>query len=451
MSETLPPTVTVRAGNAPLRGTPALPGSKYATVRTVLAAALGDGPAIVSGVAHSDDTAALLRGLRACGVTIDDSIPETLRIVGCGGRFPAAAHGDLVTIDAGNAGAVLRLLLGVAATLPHVRFTTDYTASLGTRPNAELLAALEVLGVVVTEAGTDGRLPIALRGGTLHGGDVSIPGARSSQYLSALLFLAPLIDADITITVQGMLTSAGFVRLTLSTLAQAGIAIAHSPDLHHFMIAGGQYYQARDWQLPRDFPTAALWLALGAVASNAITLHGLDAAAEDGMAILAALGMMGANITRSTGDETGQITLTTQGGTLHGAELDGEPIIDSVPALAAAACFATGTTIFRNVATLRLKESNRIDALCAELNAAGAEAIPGADTITIIGHPGGIPGGTTVDAHDDHRLAMALALVALRTTHGLTITGAQHVAKSYPRFWDELARLGAIVTAIPSH
>ncbi|HKD73861.1 MAG TPA: hypothetical protein VKB76_00145, partial [Ktedonobacterales bacterium] len=125
-----------------------------------------------------------------------------------------------------------------------------------------------------------------------------------------------------------------------------------------------------------------------------------------------------------------------------------EPVIDSVPVLAAAACFADGTTTFEHVANLRLKESNRIDALCAELCRAGAEAIAGPDTITIAGHPEGIAGGVTVDAHEDHRLAMALAIVALRARDGLTITGAHHVAKSYPTFWAELARLGVEVAAI---
>ncbi len=133
---------------------------------------------------------------------------------------------------------------------------------------------------------------------------------------------------------------------------------------------------------------------------------------------------------------------------LHGATIDGDAVIDSVPALAAAACFASGTTMFTNVAALRLKESDRIADLCAEFRRAGAIAIPGADSITIVGQPEGIAGGVTVDAHSDHRLAMALAVLALRSSLGLTITGAQHVAKSYPAFWSELARMGATVTPI---
>ena len=128
--------------------------------------------------------------------------------------------------------------------------------------------------------------------------------------------------------------------------------------------------------------------------------------------------------------------------------MDGDACIDSVPALVALACCAQGESRFERVATLRLKESDRIGDLCAELASAGCDAQPGEDTITVRGQPGGIPGGAMVSAHDDHRLAQALAIVALRSERGLTITGADAVAKSYPSFFDDLARLGAQVRAV---
>lgn len=445
--EQMPTTATVRRGSQLLHGTPALPGAKYATVRAVLAAALAHGASTVDGIALSDDTAVLLRGLAQCGIAFTQPAPEQLHVMGCGGQWPAAVRAAPVGIDAGNAGAVLRLMLGVTATLPTVRFTTAYAASLGTRPNADLLDALRQLGVVVTASEPAGQLPITLCGAAIHGGEVRISCARSSQYLSALLMLAPLINDDVTITVVAPYSSASFVRLTLATLAEAGIVVAHDAALQHFHFAGGQHYQARDWQLPRDYPTAATWLAAGAIAGAGLTLVGLANDAEDGAGIIHAVRALGVDLRIIPAATMGQVTLqVVDAATLRGTTLDGEPIIDSVPVLAALACFAEGTTVFEHVANLRLKESNRIDALCAELCRAGADAIPGADTITIVGHPEGIAGGVTVDAHDDHRLAMALAVVALRARDGLTITGAQHVAKSYPRFWQELARMGADVT-----
>jgi 3-phosphoshikimate 1-carboxyvinyltransferase len=133
-------------------------------------------------------------------------------------------------------------------------------------------------------------------------------------------------------------------------------------------------------------------------------------------------------------------------GRLRGARLDGDAIIDSVPVLAAAACFARGETRFENVATLRLKESDRIGDLCGELRAAGADLDPLPETIVVRGQPAGIRGDVVVAGHDDHRLVQALAIAALRSEHGLTIEGADAVAKSYPGFFAELVRLGAHVT-----
>jgi 3-phosphoshikimate 1-carboxyvinyltransferase len=133
---------------------------------------------------------------------------------------------------------------------------------------------------------------------------------------------------------------------------------------------------------------------------------------------------------------------------LRGTTLDSDPLIDSVPVLVALACFAEGVTRFENAANLRLKESDRIGDLCTELQRAGCTVWPYDDGIIVRGQPGGIAGGVTVDAHDDHRLAQALALVALRSRDGLTITGADAVAKSYPAFFDDLRRFGAEVRGV---
>ena len=427
-----------------LRGQPTLPGAKYATVRAVIAAALANGTSVVDGLPRTDDTAVLLDALARCGIALTWHGPEQIEIVGCNGTWPVANSKQPIELDVGNAGAVLRLLLGVTATLPEVRFVTQHTTSLGKRPNGDLLAALRQLGVVVGAREPDGLLPITLQRGMLHGGEVTISGTRSSQFISALLLLAPLIGEPLTIHISDTLRSTSFVRLTIAMLAQAGIVVEHDAHLRRMHIASPQAFQPQTWRLPRDFPSAATWLAAGTIAGGELTLQGLPTDAEDGVAVLAALRTMGADITTLPGEEPGQITVMMRNGqSLHGATINGEPIIDSVPVLAAAACFAEGTTTFTNVATLRLKESNRIDDLCEELTRAGGEAIPGPDSITIVGHPAGIAGGVTVGAHNDHRLAMALALVALRSRAPLTIAGAEHVAKSYPRFWDELERLGA--------
>ena len=417
-----------------------LPGAKYYTLRYLLAALLADGVSLVRNPARSDDTLVLVQALRALGAAVSEERDEgdwTLRIIGTAGHLSAPPQH---TLAVGNAGAVLRLLLGIGALLPEITLVTDHPDSLGRRPNADLLAALAQLGVRVEANGPDGLLPITLRGGPPAGGAVTVSGARSSQYLSALLYLAPLLSQGLRITVTDGLRSADLARATLRVLAEAGIAVAATPDLRSFTIAGGQRYRARDYTVPGDVPSAAALAVASMLLRQPAQLATLDASQRETAALLAALAAFGAPVTLTDG-----VLALGAATPLHGTALDGDPLIDSVPALVAAACFAEGESRFENAANLRLKESDRIGDLCAELQRAGCDVEPLDDGILVRGQPAGITGGVTVDAHDDHRLAQALALVALRSRDGLTITGAESVAKSYPTFFEDLRLLGAEV------
>lgn len=438
-----------------------LPGSKYLTLRYLLNAFLADGESRVVGPALSDDNAVLVRALRALGARLTwETVPESatgtsiwsLRVTGVGGR-PRVPDGPL---QMGNAGAVLRLLLGLGALLPVVRFETDHPTSLGRRPNADLLAALAQLGITAEARGADGLLPIILRGGPPQGGTVRVSGVHSSQYLSALLYLAPLLPRGLEIAVSDDLRSAPLVRATLRALSAAGIAVDAAADLRAFTVPGGQSFAAREYAVPGDGPTAAALACAAFTLGRPLRLAPLDTAADDVRALLAALAF-GAAL--SLDETTGTLTILPpsdrppserQGPPLQGAGsvrvLDGDASTDSVPALVAAACFVPGETRFERVGTLRLKESDRIGDLCTELARAGADVTPGAETIVVRGRPEGIAGGVTVDGHDDHRLVQALAIAALGSRDGLTITGADAVAKSYPGFFADLAHLGALIT-----
>jgi 3-phosphoshikimate 1-carboxyvinyltransferase len=154
--------------------------------------------------------------------------------------------------------------------------------------------------------------------------------------------------------------------------------------------------------------------------------------------LLAAFLAMGANLRRD-----GDTVILRGGRPLHGLQLDGDKVIDCIPVLVATACFATGESRFFNIESLHYKESDRINDLCAELRRAGCEVEPQNDAIIVHGRPDGIEGGVVVDGHNDHRLLMALATVALRSRQGLTLTGVEHIAKSYPHYFEELQRLGA--------
>ena len=345
-----------------------------------------------------------------------------------------------VKLNVGNAGAVLRLMLGISALLPEATFVTDHPHSLGKRPNRELLEALTSLGAVCTGTGEEGYLPITIRGGDLHGGRVTISGARSSQYLSSLLFLAPLIGERVEINVVDGLKSQALVQVTLNVLDEAGITVEHDTALRHYSIEAGQRYQPREYTVPGDYPSAAALLAACAVATDPaseVTLLRLRPDEEVGVELRRAFSAMGADI-QIDGE-----TMRLRGGRrLRGIEMDGDSAIDCIPVLVAAACFAEGESVFYNIEGLHYKESDRINDLCTELRRAGCIVTPRNDAIIVRGQPQGIEGGVVVDGHSDHRLLMALAIVGLRSHHGLTLTGTEHIAKSYPQFFADLQRLG---------
>ncbi|WP_126551895.1 3-phosphoshikimate 1-carboxyvinyltransferase [Dictyobacter kobayashii] len=438
ISEPLAQTVVIAPSNL-LPAQPEVPSSKYYTLRYVLAASLAPGESRVVLPALSDDSDALFRGCRALGAELrwEDEQERVLLIRGTG----RPRQTDPVTINVGNAGAVSRLLIGLGALLPDVTFVTDHPQSLGKRPNRELLDALTTLGVRCEGTGPDGCLPITLHGGNVSGGSVTVSGARSSQFLSALLFLAPLLPDGLEINVVDGLKSQPLVRTTLEVMQEAGIHIEYDDTLLHFSIAAGQHYQPREYHIPGDYPSAAALLAAYAASndpSSRLSLSRLRPGDEVGEYLFETFQRMGADIQR-VGD-----TITLRGGRrLQGFEIDGDPITDCIPVVVAAACFAEGETRIYNVESLHYKESDRINDLCTELRKAGCAVEPQQDAIIIQGRPQGVEGGVTVDGHNDHRLLMALAIVGLRSHHGLTLTGAEHIAKSYPHFFAELQRCGA--------
>ena len=418
-----------------LRGEPLIPSSKYYTLRYVLAATLANGTSRIHFPAASDDSDALFRGCRALGATLLWEDAQTLLIQGVGRPHVE----EPVIINVGNAGAVARLLMGVSAVLPNVTLVTDHPQSLGKRPNRELLEALTTMGVICESEREEGYLPVTLHGAAIHGGHVTISCSRSSQYLSALLFLAPLLDEGVEITVIDEMKSQSLVRASLEVLSEAGIVIEHDDTLRHFSIAGGQHYLPRDYTIPGDYPSAATLIAACAVmptVESELRLSRLRPNDEIGEAVLSAFRNMDVGL-RYEDD-----TLIIRGGQhLHGINVDGDRMIDCIPVMVAAACFAEGESVFHNIESLHYKESDRIDDLCYELRKSGCDVTPQRDAIIVRGHPQGIEGGVTVDGHSDHRVLMALAIVGMRSQQGLTLTGIEHIAKSYPEFFEELRRL----------
>ncbi len=422
------------------------PSSKYHTLRYILAAFLAHGTSTVYYPAISDDTDVLLRACKLLGSRIEkvntDEGRYVISICGIGGKINPIAN---IIIDVGNAGAVLRLLLGICAlSSENITFTTPYFESLGRRPNADLLLALEQLGATIESRTNKGTLPITIRGGQLQGGKITISGKGSSQYISSLLFLAPLLKEGLEIEIVDELTSASFLDLTVEVLKMAGISIITSEPYKHYIVPGMQQYQPRSYIVPGDYPSAAALIASVAIARGEITISNLQQNDSMGESILQVFSEMGVLITRS--DD--MITATSQGN-LCGINIDGNKTIDSVPVIAATACYANSPSRIYNVANLHLKESDRINDLARELNKAGCHVFPSEDAIEIqpAGH-NGIFGGVELESHADHRLIEAFTAIGLATKHPITISNAIHIAKSYPLFFNDLNVLGAKIEQI---
>ncbi|PZD93831.1 3-phosphoshikimate 1-carboxyvinyltransferase [Paenibacillus sambharensis] len=407
--------------------------SKNYTTRYLLVAALAEGTSTIYYPAHSEDSDAMRRCIRDLGAVVEED-EEKIVITGFGG-----APKDVKELNVGNAGAVLRFLMSIAALSPEVTFINVYPDSLGKRPHDDLIDALQQMGVEVEHR--EGKLPITIRGGQAKGGKIKVSGSVSSQFLSSLLFLTPLLAEDSEIEVLHDLKSKVVVGQTLEVLEQAGIVIHASEDLMHYRIPGGQTYKAQSYTVQGDYPGSAAVLAAAAVTESDVTIHRLEEKSKQGeRAIVDVLRMMEVPLTHDNG-----VVNVKGNGKLKALEFDGDAATDAVLAMVAAAVFAEGTSRFYNVENLRYKECDRITDYLAELRKAGARVEERQSEIIVHGRPEGVEGGVDIDAHYDHRVIMALTVVGLRAKAPIRIHDAHHVAKSYPIYFDHLKALGANV------
>jgi 3-phosphoshikimate 1-carboxyvinyltransferase len=425
-----------------VKQTPALKGeinalsSKNYTTRYMLVGALADGTSTIRFPAHSEDSDAMRRCIRDLGADLKEE-GDTMTIRGFG-RRPL----PISELNVGNAGAVLRFLMSVAAFCPDLTFVNTYPDSLGKRPHNDLIAALGQMNVGVEH--NNGKLPITIKGGSPKGGRIQVSGNVSSQYLSSLLFTTPLLDEDSEIEVLHDLKSKVVVGQTLEVIAQAGIRIEASPDLMHYRVPGRQRYEAKEYIVQGDYPGSAAVLAAAAVTQSDVRMLRLEEASKQGeRAVIDVLRSMNVPLTHENG-----IVHVKGNGKLKAVEFDGDHFTDAVLAMVAAAVFAEGTSRFYNVENLRYKECDRITDYLNELRKAGADVEEKQSEIIVHGKPEGVEGGVEIDAHYDHRVIMALTVVGLRSKRGLTIKDAHHVAKSYPQYFDHLKSIGAQVELI---
>ncbi|MGL5291423.1 MAG: 3-phosphoshikimate 1-carboxyvinyltransferase [Vibrionaceae bacterium] len=409
-----------------------LPGSKSLSNRALLLAALANGTTRLLNLLDSDDTRHMVQALRQLGVTVaHDKSSKVCEITGRGGPFSCQT---LQTLFLGNAGTAMRPL---AAALCVGEGTYQLTGEprMQERPIADLVDALQQLGAQIDYLDKPGFVPLQIKARALAGATVELDGRLSSQFLTALLMMAPLLASDSEIVIKNDLVSKPYVEMTLRMMAQFGVVVEHD-NLQRFYVKGNQTYQAVDpLFIEGDASSASYFLAAGAIAGE-VKVTGINKNSWQGDVQFAqVLQRMGAQII--WGDDH---VIARCGAGLQGVDLDCNAIPDAAMTLAVAALFATGTTTIRNVYNWRLKESDRLQAMACELKKVGAQVEEGRDFLRIT--PPAILQHACIDTYQDHRMAMCFSLLALSKA-SVTINDPACVSKTFPDYFAQFVQLAA--------
>jgi 3-phosphoshikimate 1-carboxyvinyltransferase len=403
--------------------------SKSQAHRALICAALADKPTNIECEGGSDDIAATADCLSALGAKIDRE--SGVYIVH---PLKRETNGGIVILPCGESGSTFRFMLPIVGALGR-KASFILKGRLPERPLSPLYEELVRHGAELSPQGT---VPF-YTSGRLAPGPYSLDAGVSSQFISGLLFALPLLDGDSELQLTGQAESFPYIDLTLAMLEIFGVQIEFKDNV--FFIPGGQIYRSPGRALVEgDWSNAAFWLSAGAIGETRITCTGLNLQSQQGdRAILDILTKFGAQIDINEKDSAVMVS----GGKLRGIEIDARDIPDLVPVLAVAAASAEGTTVIRNAARLRTKESDRLAAVSDILRGLGVAADETDDGLVI--HGGKVFKGGQVSSRGDHRIAMSAAIAATVCAGPVIIHGAQAVNKSYPGFFDDLRLLGGFV------
>ena len=405
-------------------GKAAAPSSKSYTIRGLICGALADGKSEIISPLASDDTAAAINVLKKVGVTIRQQ-KKSWMVSGGDLRPPTS---DLFC---GDSAATLRFMTAFSAIIPGICHLTA-GPSLSRRPVKILIDALKMLDVKCSS--NSGLPPVTVEGGIFEGGITSLPGNISSQYVSALLHIAPFAAEGMTIKLTTPLESRPYVMMTLDTMQWFGITVAFNKNLDTFEILPHKYKPTK-YKVEGDWSSASYLLALGALAGE-VEVDNLDMESLQGDRMLVGfLQDMGASVI------SGRNAVIVKQSNLKAIKADLSDCIDLLPTMAVMAAVAGGTSELTGIERARLKESDRVAAVKEGLQRMGINVTEEANRLTITG---GKPKGTLIDSKGDHRIAMAFS--SLGTVVGDTVIGgAECVAKTYPEFWDVFKNLGGKV------
>ncbi len=398
-----------------------VPGSKSITQRALVAAALADGESLVRSPLHSEDTRMLRGALEAMGVSIRD-MGKDLVVTGRSGELDMPES----EIFMGNNGTGIRFMVAVAGLVSGITVLSG-TDRMAERPVQPMLDALAGWGVSAQSVHGTGCPPVRIESSGITGGETLLQAAKSSQFLSAMLLVAPYAAEPAVIRLDGPLVSRPYVDITLAVMDAFAVRVEEHDNA--FFIPR-EYYRAMDYAVEGDASSASYFWAAAAVAGGSVTVANIPENPLQGDAAFAdILGLMGCIV------EKGPHGVTVKGPApdrLQGIEIDMGKWPDVVPTLAVVASFARGTTHITNVEHLRIKETDRLKAMATELGRLGVDIQEEKDGLIIRGGEG--YHGAEIETYDDHRIAMCFAVASLRVP-GIRILDPGCVSKSFPDFW----------------
>ncbi len=407
-----------------------IPGSKSISNRALLLATLAKGTTTLTNLLDSDDIRYMLASLKQLGVNYRLSNNNTVcELEGMGSPLNSEQAQSLFL---GNAGTAMRPLCA-ALTLGHGEFTLTGEPRMEERPIGDLVDALRQLGADVTYLKNDGFPPLTIKAKGLNGGDVEIAGNLSSQFLTALLMVAPLTKDSVNITIKGELVSKPYIDITISLMAKFGVKVINH-DYARFEIPSGQQYVSPGKVLVEgDASSASYFLAAGAIKGGEVKVTGVGRLSIQGDVKFAdVLAEMGADI------EWGDDYIIVRQSTLTGIDMDMNHIPDAAMTIATAALFAKGVTSIRNIYNWRIKETDRLAAMATELRKVGATVDEGHDYITIT--PPAVLNTAAIDTYNDHRMAMCFSILAFADC-GITINDPDCTSKTFPDYFAQFAQL----------
>ena len=423
--------------SAPIKGDVRIPGSKSFTNRALVMAGLAHGRSVLDGISKSGDSEKLMDALAQLGISTRQN-GKIVTVAGNSGRFPTCD----CYIDVAGAGTAMRFLAALCACVPG-RIVLDGNERMRReRPIQDLTDALTQLGAPIQTTqygGSWGHPPLIINGGLINGRSVRISGKKSSQFITALLLISPLLKNGLSITVDGNQVSPSYIDMTIAGMKEFGIVVEND-QYQSYSVAPGQHYRATNYHIEGDASGASYLWSLAALTGSCIRVRNIDPNSCQGDATFPdILGEMGCVVRKNSAEQW----IEVQGQwPLRAVSINMNSRPDTAQTLAVVAAFAQGKTTITGLSTLPDKESKRIEDMGAEFAKIGIQTEVSLDSLVVVG---GNPHGAAIDVHDDHRMAMSFAIAGARVP-GVIIQDPQVVSKSFPEFWETLNQLGVQFT-----